>query len=421
MSKTEIDNKQHSSPQMSSKTIQGTRIDAAHMISGQDPKPRSESIANLAQQTPEIPPDVPRNDDLAQEQLQRQAGQLAEYLRNRQKEIDHREAQLHAAIAQLECDVRSARMWLSEQEAEYNHRRQGLDVREKEVLQCLERLAATEAELKRKAHCSADADGCASKLQIETRQLAQQAAAIKEERRKWEIERQHAEAQLQHQRQHAQDQSEIRKLHEQLTADRRQLHEEVHLERQRLIAQQRQILADLEKKRQSLQRRSEHVDLCQAALVQLRGELQQMHRETLEIRLATEELWVKLSGAAPPAALTQSLGRIRSRLADQYRIVNNELLEKKKELETFRDQLTRQYEKLIEQKQRFEQWVACRQGESEQHSSRLIAREQELLKLQARFEEQSRQWQLERMEYEQEIHRLRQNLSTRSELPAGVR
>ena len=114
-----------------------------------------------------------------------------------------------------------------------------------------------------------------------------------------------------------------------------------------------------------------------------------MHRETLEIRLATEELWIKLSGAVPPAALTHSLGRIRNRLADQYRLANAELLEQKKELESIRDQLVEQYQKLVEQKQQFERWMDARQEESQQQASMLIAREQAILQQQTHFEEQS--------------------------------
>ena len=138
-----------------------------------------------------------------------------------------------------------------------------------------------------------------------------------------------------------------------------------------------------------------------------------MHRETLEIRLATEELWVQLSGSAPPAALTRSLGRIRTQLADQYRLANAELLEQKKELASIRDQLAGQYEKLIEQRRQFEHWAGGRQREAEQQAARLIAREQELEDTESRFAEQSQQWELERREYEQEIRRLQLQLMPR--------
>ena len=91
--------------------------------------------------------------------------------------------------------------------------------------------------------------------------------------------------------------------------------------------------AELEEQRRAVARRSEQLDRSRAALEQLRGELGQLHRETLEIRLATEELWVQLSGVAPPAALIQSLGGIRNKLADHYRSAQSELRARKEEIE----------------------------------------------------------------------------------------
>jgi hypothetical protein len=162
-----------------------------------------------------------------------------------------------------------------------------------------------------------------------------------------------------------------------------------------------------------LENRGERVERCRTALRQLRAELQRLHRETLEIRLATEELWAQLSGAAPPAALTRSLGRIRTQLADQYRAANAELLDQKRELASIRGQLAEQYEKLIEQKRQFEHFAAGRRQEAEQQAARLIAREQELEDAEIRIAEQSQRWEIERREYEQEIRRLRLQLMPR--------
>ena len=130
-------------------------------------------------------------------------------------------------------------------------------------------------------------------------------------------------------------------------------------------AELQQATAELGEKRQAVQRRADHVDQCRAALEQLRGELECIHRETLEIRLATEELWVRLSGAAPPAALVRSLGQIRAKLACQYRQAAAELAEQKKELEAIRGELNTQHEKLVEHKLRLEQWAVERQEECE--------------------------------------------------------
>jgi septal ring factor EnvC (AmiA/AmiB activator) len=172
-------------------------------------------------------------------------------------------------------------------------------------------------------------------------------------------------------------------------------------------------MAEVESKREMLDKQAENVERCSTALKQLRAELQRLHRETLEIRLATEELWAQLSGAAPPAALTRSLGRIRTQLADQYRSANAELLEQKKELSSIRDELADQYEKLVGQRRKFETWAVGRQQEAEIQAARLIAREQELGEAETRVAEESRRWEIERREFEQEIRHLRLQLMPR--------
>jgi hypothetical protein len=404
--------------------LQDTRIDAAHTMNGPDSDSMQAAVsdsgidanndADIADSAEKVPVKVADEfpkDDIESEQLQRQAEQLAHFLRDRQGELDHREAQLNAEIAQLETDLRRERLCFSEREAELELRRQALDNREKEILERLERLAAADAALNRKTGAEAELAARSASHTLENAQPARQASNLNDQRQR---QLEEAENRL------AQAQAETQKFQEQLTAQRRELREEIHQERQRLIREQRQALAELEKKRQALERRAKHAEQCRAGLIELRAELQQMHRETLEIRLATEELWMKLSGAAPPDALTHPLGRIRNRLADQYRLANAELLKQKEELENIRDKLVEQYRNLIEQKQQFERQMDAGRSESQQQASMLIAREQAFLEQQTRFEEESQKWHVARMQYEQEIRLLRLELARQSEETANV-
>ena len=235
-------------------------------------------------------------DEAASEQLRLQAVQLAAHLRGRQKELDHREAELNSRMARFESDARATRLWFGERENDLSQREQEVE-----------------------------------------RRLAAEAVETQSERF-------------------------------------------------------RRAMADLEQKRQAVQRRAEHVDQCRAALEQLRAELGHMHRETLEVRLVTEELWARLSGAAPPAVLIRSIGRIRTQLAEQYRQANAELAERKKELEAIRNQLGAQHEKLAEHKLRFEQWAAGCQEDCHRQASRLVAREQKLHREEIRFHERFDRW-----------------------------
>ena len=347
------------------------------------------------------------------EQLRNQAAQLSTHLRARQQELDHRESLLNARIAQLDSGARSARLWFGERRKELEERGSALCKQQQEIQSRLKRLAtaeaagnrcrkgsdneATETEERLKRN-QAELDAMAKRLDAQT--AAQKEAQQSFDRRQQELDQ--AEALL------AEARSDMENLREELIRKRQQIDEEARLQRQRMAAEQRRAQDELDKKRQSLERRGEHVDHCRAALQELRAELERMHRETLEIRLATEELWVQLSGAAPPAVLTRSLGQIRARLADHYRLAGSELDEQKEELQTIRCELAEQHEKLLQQKQQIEEWSGRRQEEIQQQAARLVAREQELEHQQSQFEESAQQWHAERLDYEQEIRRLRQ-------------
>jgi hypothetical protein len=147
---------------------------------------------------------------------------------------------------------------------------------------------------------------------------------------------------------------------------------------ERLAAEHRQAMSELEQKRLTVERRALHIDRCRVAVSRLRDEVDRTQRETLEIRLGTEELWAQLSGAAPPAVLTRSLGRIHAKLEEHYRQANAELGERKKELESLRVELVEAHKSLSEHKRRFDQWLSTRQEELDRQATRLLAREKEL-------------------------------------------
>ena len=185
--------------------------------------------------------------------------------------------------------------------------------------------------------------------------------------------------------------------------------------REQMIAEHQQAMADLAQKRQAVQRRADHVDHCRAALKQLRAELGRMHRETLEIRLATEEIWVQLSGARRrPRLPNRSAASAPSWPSSIARPVRS-WPSRDKELETIRSQLAQQHEALVEQKRRFEQWAAGRQEECQQQASRLVAREQQLHRAGGSTSRAIAAWQVERMKYQQELRRLRAKLAAHEE------
>jgi hypothetical protein len=350
-------------------------------------------------------------------QLQLQAEQISAYLVQRQKELDHREAELNSRAAQLESDTRAVRLWLAERESDISSRVQKIAEQEQQLAHQQPTGQQQLRELHRdstagEAH-AANASASADSAGIRDEASASQADAVQVdalEMRRRQLDEAESRITL--------AQADIDRIQGQLLAERRMFHEEMVVARRQLADVQCEAEAELEQKRQAVQRRSEHIDHCRMALEQLRSELERTQRETLELRLATEELWVQLSGATPPAAVTRSLGRIRSRLADNYRQANADLDERKMELEATRVELAEQCKAMTEQKKRFEQWLASLQEQVEEQATRLVAREEQLRGEEVRLREESQGWRSERMKYQQEIRRLRAELALRE--GAGV-
>jgi septal ring factor EnvC (AmiA/AmiB activator) len=78
------------------------------------------------------------------DQLEAQAGQLASYLQERQRDVDGREAQLNARVAQLENELRTARLWVRERDHEFSEREQVLQQRIADLEARLQALSSSE-------------------------------------------------------------------------------------------------------------------------------------------------------------------------------------------------------------------------------------------------------------------------------------
>jgi predicted nucleic acid-binding Zn-ribbon protein len=63
-------------------------------------------------------------------QLRGQADQLAAHLRERQRQLEHRESQVNARVAAFEQEIRDARAWLARRNDELNEREARLEARE---------------------------------------------------------------------------------------------------------------------------------------------------------------------------------------------------------------------------------------------------------------------------------------------------
>ncbi len=116
----------------------------------------------------------------------------------------------------------------------------------------------------------------------------------------------------------------------------------------------------------------------------MRSDLLRIQRETLEMRLVTEELWVQMSSVAPAAALTQSLARLRSQLAENYRLQAAEAEMQRREAEQLTSAVAKQHQQLLTQKQEWQKSAGAEQRQIETQAARLAAREEEVNRQQER-------------------------------------
>ncbi len=191
-----------------------------------------------------------------------------------------------------------------------------------------------------------------------------------------------------------------------LTENRLALEQAVAASRRKEQQQREQDQADLQSRYQQIERMDRQISTRNRALEQLRDDLSVTQRETLEMRLATEEVWTQLCGRAAPAILTHTLGEVRVRLADHYHLATTALDEKRGEVERLSARLSQQLTRLKDEKKQLHQWVGRRESEIELQAARLVAREQQLDDQETDYRNRCIEHQAQRREDRAEIRRL---------------
>lgn len=399
------------------------------------------------------------NPEIRREQLQLQVAQLAGHLRQRLREVDHREATLNARVAQLESDLRASRLWLSEREMAYQEREQELvrqieelqenaEVRQEQRETITIRSEAQIAELnEREQEVRLREDD----LRERRFEVDRQASAIRHAQQLWQHEREREEKQLAEERRRfdadvkqwreqfeqecaAVDQEReqkfdllIRQREEQLAAAEAILDEQSRaLERDRLSiaveqqawheqkSRQRQAIDELRKstedeiadRRLRLEARQQWIERQKAGLEQVRDEALRLHRQSLEMRLLAEQVWSQITASLSPAEVTQAIAELRLKLAEQYKIEEQQLLSRRNELLELSEKLAEQHLEVTQIRDGVRQWGNARQAEIERQAAALVQRELALDAQQEEFRETEQRWNGDRRRYEQQIREL---------------
>jgi hypothetical protein len=396
-------------------------------------------------------------------QMHNQASQLAVHLQEMRADVDRREAELNAREATAEKEMRSARLWLQQREQELIDRAEVLDQRECALSDAEAKISKT---LSEHELATADEDELSEKVREALEQLRAQREAqdeeLQQQRRQIDLRRRASVALVEQllegaerrrasvEQEYERRQKEIRAIQkqafqqdyeeavEQFTARQKYLddaeamlangladlevqQQQLKMQRQHTESQLRELRTQLADRQQELElqwqqrqeavaRRNEQLNSREAGIEQTRREVSATHREALELRLATEELWVKFSNIAPAPALTTELGRIRRRLAESYCLERNAAIQEKQQLAAAHKRLADQYVKLNAEKKELHDWVTRREQDIEQQAARLVAREQELNLQDIEHAEMLQQWEGDRRNYEEKIRSLTKDL-----------
>ena len=160
----------------------------------------------------------------------------------------------------------------------------------------------------------------------------------------------------------------------------------------------------------ALATRKQHLDDREVRLQAFHDQVTELHRESLELRVATEQLWNEMRGNMPDEALARTLSEYRNRLADHYKMAIDELSRRRDLLHQQQHDAQRQERQLRSERLDIQLWVDRQRNELEAKSAELAARELEFDRREADLQRQAVLWQKQREEYRHEIERLGRRL-----------
>ncbi|QDU25938.1 hypothetical protein ETAA8_10100 [Anatilimnocola aggregata] len=450
------------------------RIDAAHEGTGSAATTTPEMMAALADSAltaaaendeifhaTAVPRDPLQDLALREEQLQLQAAQLAGHLKARLTEVDRRESQLNARIAQLEADLRSARLWQREREYEFQQREGELCRQVEDLQQRSSEVAIGEQQvqtLDERAEQIITREQELKALDLQLRQrrqeLDRQAAAFSHAQSLWQLQQKHEEAAARQQRERAEEvwtravAEERQELDFEIAGRRRKLEtgEQVLREQQQRLDQERvdfermrvQGTNQLQRERAAWDERLQAIDLefvsrkrelesreaiverQRVAMEQMRTEIGLVHRQSLEMRLIAEQLWAQITGRLSSAEITRSIASLRLQLSQQYEQEQKALTKQKDELVQLAERLQGQHQLLTAERQEVRNWGSARQAGIEQQARQLVEREQQLESEQQELRASRQNLHDERRRYEQEIRDLATQLREATTSPAAA-
>lgn len=178
--------------------------------------------------------------------------------------------------------------------------------------------------------------------------------------------------------------------------------------------------ADLRRQLDLLALHAENLETRRHRLDQLRAELEETNRKTLETRVAVEEAFSRLTQQAGPDVARQRVEESRQVLAEYYRFTRDALIQQRLEIDQAQQRLVQQRQQLDADRHALAAWgaeqqeqVTRRERQLDELRGEIDAREQDARTLRER-------WLSERREAEAVIRQLLEQLETRAAALRGA-
>lgn len=208
----------------------------------------------------------------------------------------------------------------------------------------------------------------------------------------------------------AEQKSAVAEMRQQLDADREKFESEMQIERQRMAEEQRRARQELSEQRRLLIDRGAEIDSRRGAVQRVKNEAAKLQRESLETRLAIEELWARVQRKIPLAEATWAVSQIRTRLAEAHKLTLAETVDRQRELAEAAAALIERQEQIARRRDELKQWSETREVDLAERAAALALRERELAQLEATIQAKEARWSDERYGYQTEISRLLRQL-----------
>ena len=338
-----------------------------------------------------------RDPATSNDQVDRQTNELLSYVQQQNDEIDARQSELNARLAQLDNELRAARL------------RSGLDngsdLLEEDHVH--EDNAAGQTELTK--HDSAKVEKTSPSLPVsDAPSVALDEDGFVAKQSRYDTSGLAANPTGLHVvPQHSKDgpRNASQTSHETLKSPSpsvNQLHQTQADSDLRAIATSLDA-SEIESERRLLAERKLELDRRKAMLQRMHDETQSLHREALEMRLVTEQLWIEISGKAPAEHVTELLNTLRSRLHERYAEEQKSIDADRAELTNVQRTIERKQEEIREQSRRLQEWVESRHDELKSIASEIDARSMMLDRREHRMQDELSKWEAQRRAYHKQL------------------